>query len=469
MTDLHLPEELLHIILWHLKLPLVSSVAQQSEHKIRRKTLISCMLASRTLYRIAEPVLYHTIISDRAVPILACSSRHSRSPGQVRRLYATGDKCFIRVNSGLLDNIRSHDIHTKDMKLHNYLQFWMSEYQRTFLHDHVGYNIHTASIDIIWCAKLHDLVLPSAFLARWILPTPFLRTCVTQARNSPQADHIPLAQLRRFKVELQPEKCEPGLALYLQNDWLSCLASLPRIESICIPMITYPEDFQTSSQMRRSSLKVLTLTCMDLRPSHLRALLTAFPVLQVLDMTWPAKQRYSTSRRNMWAKLGNVLCNFGTSLRKIRFDTSLFNAKVTPRGALIDLISLPRLQYLALPIEAVLSEPAGEYPVPYLNSRGVGDDVSALHEAGKGVQTPTTPLDRILPPKLRRLVVMDDWNLWADALRLDMQLRDVILGPDCPELRSIRVKRKRPFSKHVQIIGWHEEKSQKFWKVMKRA
>jgi hypothetical protein len=56
-----LPEELLMNIMWRLKLSMGSHNAPRIENRVLTKTLFSCMLASRTLYRLAKPVLYHTI------------------------------------------------------------------------------------------------------------------------------------------------------------------------------------------------------------------------------------------------------------------------------------------------------------------------------------------------------------------------------------------------------------------------
>lgn len=145
---------------------------------------------------------------------------------------------------------------------------------------------------------------------------------------------------------------------------------------------------------------------------------------------------------------------------------SHFDAEVTPRGALVNLTSLHNLQSLALPIEAVLSEPAFEYSIT--TGEG-GDEAPAPHRVGQGLKTPTVPLRHILPPQLKHLKIMDDWNLWADTLRLDMQLRDLILLPEFSGLRSVRVNRRRPFTKQVRNTGWDDQKSGKYWQILKRS
>jgi hypothetical protein len=120
-------------------------------------------------------------------------------------------------------------------------------------------------------------------------------------------------------------------------------------------------------------------------------------------------------------------------------------------------------------VEALLSEPAGEYNVPATEEAGDDDEEFInLHAPGQGVNTPTASLRQILPHSLQRLRIIDDWHLWADAIRLDMELSDLILDPQFAELRSIRVRRKLPWSKHVEDLGWHEYRHGPYWNVLLR-
>jgi hypothetical protein len=64
---------------------------------------------------------------------------------------------------------------------------------------------------------------------------------------------------------------------------------------------------------------------------------------------------------------------------------------------------------------------------------------------------------------------MDDWNLGVDTVRLYTQLRDLMLDADFSKLRSIRVRRRRPFTTHIQNDDWHDQNYHQFWQVMKRA
>jgi hypothetical protein len=73
MSDLHLREEVLQLIMWHLKPDFDFSIdlpEGDREHKILRETLASCMFKSKTLRRLAEPVFYHTFTSDWLITAL---------------------------------------------------------------------------------------------------------------------------------------------------------------------------------------------------------------------------------------------------------------------------------------------------------------------------------------------------------------------------------------------------------------
>jgi hypothetical protein len=146
---------------------------------------------------------------------------------------------------------------------------------------------------------------------------------------------------------------------------------------------------------------------------------------------------------------------------------------------------LTHLRSLTLPLEAVLSETVGEHPVPAIDdgqnsessdadgnedeeSLDDEDDVRSSHPPGQGLNTPTVPLHQLLPSSLRHLRIIDDWGLWTDAIRLDVELRDLMLLPHLSELRSIRVKREIPYSKHVRDLGWHHQRRAHQWNVLLR-
>jgi len=89
MSNKYMPEELLLLILNYLKPSLGPGSGFRREEALLQDTLYSWMRASKTLYRLAEPVLYHTITSgklSRALEHVTPTQRNRRT-GLVRELY----------------------------------------------------------------------------------------------------------------------------------------------------------------------------------------------------------------------------------------------------------------------------------------------------------------------------------------------------------------------------------------------
>lgn len=156
----------------------------------------------------------------------------------------------------------------------------------------------------------------------------------------------------------------------------------------------------------------------------------------------------------------------------------------------MDVSSLNFLRSIALPIEAILAKPLGTYSVPVdcvpdmsayvgyhidneeecdeeMDDSKLEEELFAKHKAGQGLKSPTIPLAQLLPPGLRYLRVFDDWALWVDTIRLDKELRDLMTDPQFIELRCIRVRRQRPLTRHVKIVGWREEMDARNWHVLR--
>jgi hypothetical protein len=97
-----LPEELLMNIMWRLKLSMGSHNAPRIENRVLTKTLFSCMLASRTLYRLAKPVLYHTINHKDLFTIAQHLAHEPALADHVRELSCPERSChdFITVMVG---------------------------------------------------------------------------------------------------------------------------------------------------------------------------------------------------------------------------------------------------------------------------------------------------------------------------------------------------------------------------------
>ena len=91
-----LPEELLLNILWQLKL---SAGPARDQNRVLAQTLFSCLLANKTLYRLAKPVLYHTINHKDLFRIAHHLAHNPALADQVRELSAHERCCheFVRV------------------------------------------------------------------------------------------------------------------------------------------------------------------------------------------------------------------------------------------------------------------------------------------------------------------------------------------------------------------------------------
>jgi hypothetical protein len=459
--------------MWHLKPDFDVSIdlpEGDDGQKILRETLVSCMLKSKTLRRLAEPVFYHTFNSDRLITALKPSPRRKWLARQVRQLYVTDIDCQFEFENG--KPMEHGDILDKFLEGHKECPEFLRPYvfrenpETALLLErlHGIPRIPAATLEFMMCTRLQDLVLADGAHAKRVLPSHFLRTCAALAASSSKKITVPLVALRRFTIESRYSGKELQDAMHLdRNEWIWDRARLPRIESICVPRIL--NHFSTTSRPQTSNLKALTLTSMTMFPERLRTILTMCSVLEALCVTWSSDENFLFINEYMWAQIGAALCHFGKSLRKIHFDAAPSPLKSTPGDSLIDLTSLSHLRSLALPIEAVLSASVGPYWIS-VNGQAI---TFPFQEAGKGLETPTAPLNLILPFSLRHLRIMDDWNKVVDAVRLDRQLCNLMLDPSFSKLRSVRVRRKRPFTTHIQNDDWHDQKYPQFWQVMKRA
>jgi hypothetical protein len=299
--------------------------------------------------------------------------------------------------------------------------------------------------------------------------------------NDPKA---PLASLRNVDLRYPSVPTE---FVYFDDDemgpdfesegyvWFYWLVQLPQIESVTVHRLL--KNSSDILMLSSSSLKRLKLTDPQepLDTDRLEGILEASPMLECLDATW--KFSYMVERGMEWspdiewAALGAAVTKHGSKLQRLRLDNSAIHfLPGKPSTTSLNLASLNHLRSLTLPVEALLSEPAGEYSVPATDEAGQDDDdeFRDLHAPGQGVNTPTASLRQILPHSLQRLRLIDDWHLWADAIRLDMELRDLLLDPRFSELRSIRIRRKIPWSKHVKDLGWHEFRHGPYWNVLLR-
>jgi hypothetical protein len=142
-----------------------------------------------------------------------------------------------------------------------------------------------------------------------------------------------------------------------------------------------------------------------------------------------------------------------------------------------NLASLSHLRELTLPADALLPEAPRVLPVPEFDEfdpeyydEGLRNEaiLRHLHEAEHRVEIPTASLCQLLTHSLQHLIIIDDRFSQADKVRLDEEIRNLMLDSQFSELRAIRLKRQVPWPKRVNDVGWHEERHARFWKALLR-
>jgi hypothetical protein len=433
------------------------------------------------MYRLARPVLYRTInVEEDLAKVVHHFARFPGLASEVREFSVINHDCRY------FDSIVFRE---EDFQWPEYMRSSMTAHPSFFSNlegrAHGIYTIPPATLALMICPNIEILTLETIFFAPLVLPEEFLEECI--ALNLMQSENtcVPLRSLRKFAFNYPPWFERRRYKPETYNRWFSCLLRLPQIVSISLHDI--PKDSEYT-HLSSSNLRDLTLDHMtDLPTEQLENMLRMCPLLECLDLTW--KHSSITAMSLDWAEFGVILTSHCPRLRKITLDNSRVLLPSAKPSGLMNLASLKYLRSLTLPVEAILSEPAGQYVVPSTkamvdspagsNVPGVAndhdavlnniDDFSTLHMPGEGLNTPTVPLHQLLPPTTRYLKIRDDWDLWADAIRLDREIGALMLHPQFSELRTIRIKRKLSFTKHVKNIGWYDKRRQHFWNVLVRC
>lgn len=340
--------------------------------------------------------------------------------------------------------------------------------------------VTVATIALIVCTKVHTLNLTTLSLAPMALPEAFLRECIELGQSRLDNTHAPLANLRKLTVEAPQEPEYEDQFMEQGQTWFNDLLRLPQITAISLYDIPYESTFTSTLT---SGVKYLSLSKMeDLSVSKLESILEACPLLEGLELT--TKPTYQSDRTLNWGEIGTALNRYGSQLRKLRIDNSKSSLLSPKEFGLINLASLSHLRSLFLPVEAVLQESAGEYDIPDTKLGDYGASANTnmhdmdteeeeyfrdLHTPEQGLNTPTIPLHQLLPQSLKYIRITDEWDLWADATRLDIELRDLMLHPQFSELRAIRVRRRMQYTRHVKNLGWRYKRREQMWNVLLRS
>lgn len=466
---MYIPEELLQNIMWELKPSVGSHLKVRDDNSVLYQTLNSCLRASRTLYGLAEPVLYHTINTDNLLTVARHLALKPSLADQVRELSVNERDSheFVQVMGD-----------TDDQQWPHYLRDRLSAHRSCLYKPNLedsskhGYSLAIATFGLIVCTKIHTLVLDSVSSAPQALTAALLGECLALGRARPNDPQVPLGGLREFRIESPttlsgPEHDFPAGTLGVKAlYWFSRLVQLPQIVSVkmgALPLCNL------CPQTHTSRLQSLTFVDVDAqRLAHtLGDILRACPMLKSLDVSW--QLRYSFHPCLQWAA---AVSRHGPNLRKLKLSNS-GTCQPPPYfrpSTLVNLASLHHLRSLTLPLEAILSESMGVYSDATYEAvhSGENSEDGYGHAPGVGVNTFTTPLHQLLPCSLRHLRIIDDLNLWADAVRLDKELRNLVLHPHFSKLRSIRVRRKIPWSKHVKVLGWRGTRHGSKWNSLSR-
>lgn len=427
MTNKHLPEELLKMVLWALKLPAHGN-ASLDDNKTSRKTLVACMLASSTLHRLAQPVLYHTIRQEELQQFVQTCIRRPDLAGLVRELRDCETGPHFELSVDLLDDI----IVWRDVNI-ELCESWGRPYE-----------IPPIGFLLLMCTRLETLVLERDVFTSCFPPGQFLAECTALVQGARPRHAIPLAALRKF-VTYEAPKYESCIGEDEDDNWFPSLLRLPQIETIALcelsgvefdmPIPTLDGKFMedgmgnvldepykpsyelvgtdTSVPWSPSNLKHLTIgspndgghTAQIALGMVLTRLLRNCPLLESLDVTFVCGANEGSDD---WSSLGRTLSSYGPSLREIHVHDPFEIVNPSQDGAPINLVSMTQLRSVTLPIRALLSE---------------------SHHGG--FDAPGVSLSNILPASLTQLQIVDDYQ----------RLQAVQMSSHKIDLHAIQIRR----------------------------
>ena len=212
MASEQLPEELLQQIMWGLKLDVYSD-ASADDKIATRKTLVSCMLANSTLYRLAEPVLYHSISQQELTKLVQCFIRRPRLVGLVKELRNCDTVGHYQLPEGLhdIDAWREENIETCEL--------WSRPYE-----------IPAIGFVLLMCTRLETLVIVGNACDE-TFPDGYVLAEFTALFEKLSAESgTPLAALRT--VVMQPGSNYLSCMNEYDDRWFPGIVSLPNIETI---------------------------------------------------------------------------------------------------------------------------------------------------------------------------------------------------------------------------------------------
>jgi hypothetical protein len=472
MASEQLPEELLQQIMWDLKLDVYSNTSADDK-LATRKTLLSCMLANRTLHRLAEPVLYHSISQHELTRLVQCLIRRPELTGLVRELRDCETSCHDPLAEGLhdIDAWREDNIDTCEL--------WGRPY-----------DIVAIEFVLIMCTRLETLVLEKDYCDATFPDGEFFEECTALYQKSRTQSGTPLAALRTLIMQ-------PGPSYQFQmkgydNKWFAGLVFLPHIERIEIAELGM-HFFEVPPSAGISTLKSLTIGSSAMEDFGytgslalslvLERFLVKSSALQHLDVTFVSDPDDGDDN---WDTLGNVLSNHGLSLRTLHLRNPYEVVMPAVDGGPINLAAMTNLRTLTLPGDAILpsrwtARRVSTSLVVYNNfalareeatsrpndtSRDDEDQSACINGSEGGFEPGEVPLTQFLPPNLTQLAIVDRTTLPSNVARLNGELRKLMSSSRFEELESIQVSRVREPNKLVVEVDWEARREHGCWKVL---
>lgn len=361
-----------------------------------------------------------------------------------------------------------------------------------------------AALAVVSCTSLEKLVVKNNAMIEHVLPVVLVSRCASLFRsNKSVISRLPLSNLRTLAIQTPSQTDEDMFpaSQWRNHNWIETVTRLPKIDSIEVFDGSLPEGIEKSLL---SSLKYLTVTSLPFAcdEENIRCILGICPFLESLDLTTrPEVLRDEES--SSWSAIDEVSSRNGANLRKFRFD----NLSHPSAPGLLDVSSLRKLRYLAVPVDALVAlyecydtfGPAFyQHKVFTGNRHGCGSvhDIEDMWAeiildkrdtalrygseiAGEDDEEeevtrlmldtgPNVPFFHLLPDNLQHLRLLDDADTVDIATYADGKLRDLVSHPGSSELGDVQVRRRAFFTEHVRNIGWHVER-RPFWNVMRRV
>jgi hypothetical protein len=472
MTLGQLPEELLQLVIWSLKLD-VYSCAPAKDKLVTRKTLLSCTLANSTLHRLAEPVLYHSISQRELTRLVQCCVRRPKLVNLVRELRDCEPDAHGPLTEGLqdVDDWRGDNIEICEL--------WNRPYE-----------MPAVGFVLLMCTRLETLVLEKNACDLTFPPGDVLAECTALYEKSSAKSGTPLAALRTLVMQPGPDY-QFRMNEY-DEKWFPGVVSLPNIETIEIAELGM-YDFDVSPSI--SSLKSLTIGSSTMVSFGytggmalslvLEDLLAKCPSLQYLDVTF---QSGPNQGDDCLDSLGSMLSNHGSSLRTLHIYDPYEMVMPAQDGAPISLVTMENLRTLTLPGNAMLpsqcnrrgtSDSLPEHQIDgsdrenansQLNGTSQDDErhLALMNGPEEIIDPASVPLKDILPPNLTQLAIVENTTLASNVAKLDWVLGEVLLSLHFRHLETIRVWRDPALTKQMMDIDWDVETGDGWWKVYRR-